>query len=136
MGRKGDQRLRQFIDDLVAIGVAELTSDGSIDGAAARALATRIAHRLCFEYGRTQMYIPAVIELELTERDAEIYRKYGDDSPNARRFTHARLRELAAEYNLTERHLYNVLALARRRDIQARQPDLPGLADLAPDGQK
>ncbi len=127
MGRKGNQRLTQFVDDLVAAIVAELRGSLATPEDRGREVALQIAHRICGQYGRTQMYVPALMELQLTPRDEEIWAKYGSDTPTARRFTAARMRELSLEYQLTERHIYNIVSLMRTREAASRQMRLPGL---------
>jgi Mor family transcriptional regulator len=129
MGRKGIQRAHQFVDDLVAITVSELTADGTMDEQCAKAKANQIANRVCFQYARTQLYVPANIELQLTPRDEEIWAKYNADSGSSRRCSSERLAELAEEYTLTERHVYRIVSMMRRREFTALQPELPGLAE-------
>ena len=128
MGRKGIRQVHQFVDHLVAAGVAEITGNGLADLDKAREVATLIAHRICFQYARTEMYVPAVLELELTKRDQQIWDLYHADSPGARRCTTARISELAAQFALTERQIYSILTLQREREIAARQAQLPGFA--------
>lgn len=131
MGRKGDRRLYQFIDDLVAIGARELAGKPKLDEKAARELMTTVAHQLCFQYARTSLYVPAALELKLTPRDEEIWLQYGQDGPGgARKYSAARVEQLAATHGLTVRHVYNIVALMRDLDAARRQPGLPGI-DLA-----
>ena len=128
MGRKGDDRLYQFIDDLVAIGVRELAGKGELDEAAARECMTAVAHQLCFQYARTSIYVPASLQLTLTPRDEEIWAKYGQDGlDGARPFSSARVQQLATEYGFTVRHVYNIVALMRDAEAARRQPGLPGI---------
>ena len=132
MGRKGTQRLYQFIDDLVATGVRELTTSAGLPEQAASDLMTAIAHQVCFQYGRSHLYVPAVLELTLTPRDEQIYSEHASEGPDGvRPYTAARLEQIAATRGLTLRHCYNIIALARRREQARRQPQLPGLADAA-----
>jgi hypothetical protein len=127
MGRKGDRRLRQFVNDLVAVSVSELRGAGMNEPEAIE-VSQQIANRICTQYARTELYVPAVVELLLGPRDQRIWEQYCQSSPTARAYTEARLAELAAEHQLTVRHLYNIVALMRRRDQAARQFSLPGLA--------
>lgn len=130
MGRKGTQRVHQFIDDLVAVGVRELTTSGAMPEHEARDQMTAIAHQVCFQYARSHLYVPAVLELTLTPRDAEIYSEHATEGPDGvRPYTAARLEQIALARGLTVRHCYNIIALARRREQARRQPQLPGLND-------
>ena len=131
MGRKGIDKVHQFIDDLVAVGVRELVGSGTVAEQEAREQMTAIAHQVCFQYARSHIYIPAVLELTLTPRDEQIYAAYAAEGPDGvRPYTAARLEQIAAEQTppLTRRHCYNIIALAKRREQARRQPELPGLA--------
>lgn len=133
MGRKGTKHVHQFIDDLVAVGVRELTTAGAIADQPARDLMTAIAHQMCIQYARTHLYVPAFLERQLTPRDEQIYAAYAVEGPDGvRPYTAARLQQLAAAQGLTLRHLYNIIALARRRENERRQPQLTGLDAPAP----
>lgn len=132
MGRKGDHRPREFVDNLVAIAAPEMVRALGVDEPTAIRVATEIAHRMCFHYGRTTMYVPIHSrELELSARDERIWDKYHQDSATARRCTYQRLREVAGEEGLTERHLYRIAAMIRTRDSAGAQPELPGLDGAA-----
>ena len=132
MGRKGIDKVHQFIDDLVAVGVRELVGSGTVAEQDAREQMTAIAHQLCFQYARSQIYIPAVLELTLTPRDELIYSAYAIEGPDGvRPYTAARLAQLAVENSLTLRHCYNIITLAKRREQARRQPQLPGMDDAA-----
>ena len=127
MARKGNKRLFQFIDDLVALGARELVEKAGLAEDEARSIMTSIAHGMCHQHSRTTLYVPAVLEIELDERDERIWAAYGQDGPDgARPFTKARIEQLAAEHQLTPRHVYSVISLAKRREQQRRQPGLPG----------
>jgi Mor family transcriptional regulator len=130
MGRKGDRRLHQFIDDLVAIGLRELPQHVDATPEVARELMTAIAHQVCFAYARTSIYVPAAMELTLTPRDEDIWRKYGQEGPDGvRPYTAARIQQLAGEYGMTERHLYNIVRMMRELETRKRQLPLPGIVD-------
>ena len=103
MGRKGNPRLHQFIDDLVAIGVRELTASAALPKQEARDIMTAIAHQVCFQYARSHLYVPAVLELTLTPRDAEIYSEHATEGPDGvRPYTAARLEQIATARGLTD----------------------------------
>lgn len=128
MGRKGDDRVYQFVDDLVSIGVRKLTGSAGLDETAAREHMTSIAHELCFQYARTSLYVPASLQLRLSPRDEEIWAKYSAEGPGGvRPYSSARVQQLATEYAFTVRHVYNIIALMRDLDAQRRQPGLPGI---------
>ena len=99
----------------------------------AKVVATEIAHQICSHYGRTTMYVPVLSrELKLSKRDERIWASYHQDSATARRCTYARLREVALEERVTERHLYRIAAMIRGREAIAaagRQPELPGMPE-------
>lgn len=133
MGRKGRHRLYQFVDDLVAIGVRDLVGQASLQEEAARDLMTSIAHQLCSQYARTNMYVPAVLELPLTARDEQIWQEYSQPvfgTEGTRPYTAARVTEVAAKHNLSERHVYSVLALMRAREQKRLQVQLPGFEEV------
>ena len=128
MARKGTHRIYQFVDDLVTLGHRELMAEFGVPEDHSRDTMLKIAHAMCHHYARTTIHVPALIEIRLDERDERIYEAYQLDGPDgARAFTKDRLEQLAAQYELTLRHLYSVVALARRRDLARRQPTLPGL---------
>jgi Mor family transcriptional regulator len=128
VARRGNKRLYQFIDDLVAIGTRELMQSAELQEIEAKTLMTSIAHAMCHQHARTQFYVPAVLEIELDERDECIWSAYCQDGPDGvMKFTKARVEQLAEEHKLTPRHMYSVISLARRRDQARRQPALPGL---------
>lgn len=135
MGRKGNRKLLQFVDALVATGVREIVKAYGADGAPAdeekaREVAMRIAQSICFQYARQIMYVPANLELKLSARDEEIWREYGQDGPDgARKYTPERLAQLAAKHELTMGHLYCIVRQMQRREIASRQGRLPGLED-------
>ncbi len=128
MGRKGNLRVYQFVDALVATGVRELVTSAGMTEQTARDFMTAIAHQMCFQYAKEHIYVPAVMELKLSSRDVAIYNEHATEGPDGvRPYTAARLEQIAAAHDLTLRQCYNIIALARRRDQAMRQPQLPGL---------
>lgn len=125
MARKGGKRVGQLVDDLVSIGAAEIAGMG-VPEKLAREIALQIAHRLCAQYARAYLYVPALMELELTARDEEIFAKYQKHGPKARAYSSNRAEELAGEYKLTTRQIYSIIALQNRRLMVLRQGHLPG----------
>lgn len=125
--RKGRRKgVYQFIDDMVDVCSRVMTSASGIPEAQARELAHEMAVQMCFHYARTTMYVPAALDLQLSERDEEIWRKYGTDSGTARPYSAARVAELAAEHQLTTVQIYNIVRQAKSREIARRQQRLPG----------
>lgn len=130
MGRKQRTKLLQFVDDLVAQATKAMTASLDVSEEAAKVVATDIAHRICSQYGRSYMYVPTDLDFELSARDKEIWRKYGEDGPGergARRWTRDRVDELATEYDLTPQQIYNIVRLMHRLEVKDRQGNLPGL---------
>lgn len=137
MGRKGDGRVYEFVEALIEIGVRELQASLSIPEEQATAAMREIAHGICFQFARSYMYVPAALEFELSSRDEEIWRKYGEDGPpvtradgstypGAKKYTAQRVQDLANEYNVTLQQLYNIVRMMRRREVKRRQASLPG----------
>ena len=135
MGRKigKNKRLYAFVDALVATGAREILRAGlTADETKAREVAHEIAKSICFQYAKSIMYVPVDLELQLSQRDDEIWRQYGEDGPDgARKFSPARVAQLAEEHNLTVAHLYAIVKAVHRREIASRQGTLPGLEDDA-----
>lgn len=119
----GDAKLREFVDYLVQIGTAEAVAALEAQPDRARAVMMRIADRLMSSYARHTFYVP----VGFSSRNAQIWEKYGQASSTASAFSKARVVELAAEYLLTERQVYSVLADLRAAEMAARQSTLPGL---------
>lgn len=129
MGRKQREKLLQFVDDLVANGAAVITGMLGVGDAAAREAATELARRMCAQYARSYMYVPTDIDFELSDRDKEIWRKYGEVGPGqhgARPYTRDRVDELAVEYSITSTQIYNIIRLMRKLELAQRQGTLPG----------
>lgn len=130
MGRKGRHKLYQFVDDLVSIGTRDLVKQTSVPEPEARELMTGIAHALCAQYARTNMYVPAVLEIPLSARDEQIWNDYcapAFGTEGSRPYTAQRIAEIAAAQELSERHVYSVVGLMRRREQARLQPALPGM---------
>lgn len=123
MGRKGDDKLYEFVDDLVAVGARELVAQLGHDEATARAVMRAVAREICTMYARSYMYVPLDMEFELSARDKDIWRKYGEDSAAARKFTPARIAELATEYRIGTMQIYCIVRLMRKREAAAREKD-------------
>lgn len=135
MGRKQREKILQFIDDLVAQATRVMTTSLGIQEESAKRAATDIAHAMCCQYGKSYMYVPTDLDFQLSDRDHELYRKYGEDGPVdgrgifARRYTRDRVDQLAAEYGLTSQQVYNIIRLMKRLELKERQGVLPGLEE-------
>lgn len=125
MGRRQREKLLVFVEAVVSEGVSILTG-GGMPEEMARQAATQLAKRLCWRFGKSYMYVPASVEFERTERDAEIYRQYGEDGPDgARRFTRDRAEQLAEQHDLTVQQIYAIRRLQHHLELTARQAPLP-----------
>lgn len=121
---EGDGRkLREFVDYLVQIGTAEAATALEAPPEKARAVMMRIADRLMSSYARHTFYVP----VGFSSRNAEIWDQYGVATATAPAFSKARVAELAAQYMLTERQIYSVLADMRAAEMASRQTLLPGI---------
>lgn len=130
MGRKSTKKLYAFVDALVATGVRELSKGLVTDEDQAREVMREIAQSICFQYARSIMYVPADLEFQLAKRDLVILEKYGQDGPDGvRKFTPMRVAQLSDEYKLTVAHIYCIIRVMHKREIEGRQGRLPGLDD-------
>lgn len=133
MGRKSRDKLYQFVDALVETGARQLVADEVVDDAdTARQVMREIAHAICHQYARSVLYVPADMEFVLSKRDASIWEKYGQNGADGvKRFSPARVAQLADEYKLTTVQIYCIVKLMQRREMEARQGRLPGLEKMA-----
>jgi Mor family transcriptional regulator len=120
--RRGDDRLAAFVDAMVRIGAAELTRTLDTEEQIAREVMRAIAHELCNAFASQYIYIPLDRGYALGMRDREIWAKYRADSAHARKYSPARVAELAAEYSLTTVQVYCIVRLMRERERAARGP--------------
>jgi Mor family transcriptional regulator len=136
MTRRGEDKLTIFVDALVATGARELVRTLEVDESLAREVMRTVAHEICSQFQRTYIYVPVDLQYQLSQRDREIWDKYGSDSATARKFSPSRMAELAAEYKLTTVQMYCILRLMRARaraeearEFAERQGRLPGIED-------
>ena len=129
MGRKSRQKLYQFVDALVETGTRSLLNEAVVDDPdRARAVMREIAHSICHQYARSVLYVPADLEFKLSQRDLDIWAKYGQDGPDGvRKFTPQRVAQLADDHKLTTVQIYCIWKLMHRREIEGRQGRLPGI---------
>lgn len=133
MGRQSKAKLYQFVDALVAISVREMvTSLGSrgVTDVVAQPVARDIARGICFQYARTVMYVPVDMEFDLSLRDQQIWEQYGQDGPDGvRKFTPQRVAQVAELHKLTVAHIYCIVKLMQKREVESRQGHLPGFGE-------
>ena len=119
--------LPQFLDEIVRVGSAELVALAAMPERTAHETMTRVAHRIVGHFARTTMYVPA----PFARRNEEIWRRYRERGGDAAEtlptspYSRQRILDLAAEFSLTERQIYSILAVMRLREraesAQARQ---------------
>lgn len=127
MGRKSTRKLYAFVDALVATGARELVSQLATTEDRAREIMRDVAHSICFQYARSIMYVPADLEFQLGQRDQLIWEKYGQDGPEcAKKYTPMRVAQLAEEHELTTAHVYCIIKLMHKREMDSRQGRLDG----------
>lgn len=118
----------EFVDDLLRIGTKVLTAELRVDEARARDAMSAVADQLLDEYARTTLYVPAAY----SQRNTELYRRYSAPGGDTPPFTAARITALAAEFQLTVRQVYSILATRRAAILAELQPELPGLEQDQP----
>jgi len=129
-GRRGRKRPYQLVDDMITIGSRELMEQLGVAEEQAKEVMRQIAHQVCFLNARCVIYVPAALDFELSNRDQLIWDAYQVDGPAptcSRKFSAARVDELAAEHALTAVQIYNIIRLMKAREIAGRQGQLPGL---------
>lgn len=127
-GRTGRKRPHQIVDDLVTVGSKALVDQLGAAETMARELMRQIAHEFCFMNAKNVIYIPEDLDFELTQRDEKIWAAYQQDGPDGvRKFSGPRVEQLAFEHQLSTQQIYNILRLAKRREVATRQGVLPGM---------
>lgn len=93
----------------------------------ARLAMRRVAHVLCGEYGGQRLYVAKDMQFALDKRDLGIWAAFnGSNVP-----------ELAAEHNLTEQQVRNILAYMRKANAGrgCATASFGGLPDANPAGK-
>ena len=131
MSYSSNGRVYQFIDSMIEIGSAEIAAEfPAMEGAVSEELMRRIAHAVCVRYARTELYIPAALDVIVrSPRNQQIYDAYAQDGvgkTGARRYSASRVVELAKEHSLTTRQVQKIIADLRSREAASRQRQLPG----------
>lgn len=129
-GRTGRKRPHQIVDDLVTVGSKALVDQLGVAEEVARELMRQVAHEFCFINAKNVIYIPEDLDFELTARDERIWTAYQLDGPDGvRKFTGPRVEQLAYEHKLSTQQIYNIIRLAKKREIAGRQGVLPGMEE-------
>jgi len=127
-GRQGRKRPYQLVEDIVSVGAQALMEQLSVPDEQAKELMRQIAHEVCFRNARCLIYVPEALDFMLTKRDEDIWAEYQLDGPSgARKFSAARVEQLAEQHRLTSTQIYNIVRLMKKREINARQATIPGL---------
>lgn len=109
MNKQMTKRRNNFIEALQAVCKSEAAKFPGLTSAHAETLAEKIFSGICFQYARTHLYIPANLWAALPQRNAEIYKKYGEQRETSRPYSSERVYELSQEYLLNETYLYDIL---------------------------
>lgn len=107
------------IAECLYLGLLDYGS-GAVDAHAD--LALRLSEVLRAELGGGQLYLAKGQAFELSQRDRQILA----------RFTGRNHRQLAREFDVTERYIYDIVARRSREDMERRQGRLPGLDPVDP----
>lgn len=108
MGKKF-QKVPHFVDQLVNIGIRNILQViPNVGEQTAKKMMLLIASELCRLYARTEMYIPANFGLD--DRNTAIREAYETDGPNGvKRFTCARIEQIAHAHQMTTRNVRKIL---------------------------
>lgn len=107
-------RSHELIDEWTMIIARELNiaklPDQNIE-----TLANHIALAIADEFAGQQIYVPCFFSQEVAARHQTIYDEYGSK---------ADIPDLCRKYEISERHLYRILAQVRAQDLASRQKSL------------
>jgi Mor family transcriptional regulator len=104
MGRNGRATAPELVARLVEIGVDVFGKQLALPATRTRAAMREVAHTLCSEFGGHRLSIPMDIQYPLEQRDAKL----------SAAFTGNNIAELAADFDLTQQQVRNILAHVRR----------------------
>ena len=102
------------LKDLIEKGAEAIVSRLGISQHDARLAAFLLVEIIRKDWAGTNLYLAKGLSHDILQRDREMYAK----------FTGANHAELAREYNLTVRHVYERLALVGEEEFKRRQPGL------------
>ncbi len=122
------RRPADLVNDLMEIGGRHLVATLGMQEQDAQATMRLIAHRFCERNAKCMLYIPEDLQFGLVERDTKIWEAYQLDGPDgARKFTGARVEQLAAEHELSIQQVYNIVRREGKAELATRQGVLPGI---------
>jgi Mor family transcriptional regulator len=122
------RRPADLVNDLMEIGGKHLVTTLGMQEQDAQATMRLIAHQFCERNAKCMLYIPEDLQFGLVERDAKIWQAYQLDGPGgAKKFTGARLEQLAAEHSLSIQQIYNIVRREGNAEMATRQGVLPGI---------
>ncbi|MGK2897822.1 MAG: Mor transcription activator family protein [Burkholderiaceae bacterium] len=119
MGRKGSSKTAEMVSRLVDLGTRTLTKRCAMSEAMAREAMREIAHDLCRDYGGQYVYVPKDQELDLTQRDLDVYNDLTSGNAN----------EVAKKHNISVQQVYAINRYVRDKLQRERQHGLPGFDD-------
>ena len=124
MPRSKRLKLYEYVGELVDAGVEVLTQRLQLPADQARDVMLQVAKGVCFKNASSTVYIPAAVNLQNLERNAQLWAEYQQDNPAppyTRKFSPQRALELAAKYELSPQQVYNILRDQRDAEIDERQ---------------
>lgn len=121
------RRPADLVNDLMEIGGKHLVATLGMQEQDAQATMRLIAHQFCERNAKCMLYIPEDLQFGLVERDAKIWQAYQLDGPGTKKFTGARVEQLAAEHSLSIQQVYNIVRREGNAEIATRQGVLPGI---------
>ena len=122
------RRPADLVNDLMEIGGAHLVAVAGMTAQDATAAMRLIAHQFCERNAKCMLYIPEDLQFGLVERDTKIWAAYQIDGPDGtRKFTGARVEQLAAEHELSLQQVYNIIRREGKAEMATRQGVLPGI---------
>lgn len=107
-------RSHELIDEWTMIVARELNI-AKLPDVDAATLANRIALAIADEFAGQQIYVPCFFSQEVAARHQTIYDEFRSK---------ADIPELCKKYEISERHLYRILAQVRSQDVASRQQSL------------
>jgi len=115
MEEHAEKRGVQIFADIARLITESLLAAG-LAAEKARQLGLQAADHVRKNFGGEQVYVPKGLALVVSERDREIWRKFNGGNQH----------QLAKEYHLTERQIYNIVARVREEEFRRRQMGLFG----------
>jgi len=99
---------------VIEFGQERLMADLQMPELTAEQTARQIAWRLLESFEGTNLYVPADAEYERRERDSRMVRLLAEDGPRgAKRYSYARMNEVARQFGISIAHLYVIVRCVR-----------------------